>query len=710
MLNPLQNLLDERDRWALWLPVFMGIGIALYFSWATEPLLWVSALACVVLAIAAYFMRGHLYAFFAAALFMVALGHTAATIETRLMAQPMLDDELTDVIISGRVMIMNRLPDGYRLWLEDVQVEGLAKEETPHTVRLKIRYQKEIPEPGKWVSVRGSLYPLSKPAEPGAFDFRRFAYFQGFGGTGYSLGKWRYSEGPPANFAQRCALFFERIRSNIAEKLFVDGNSRETAVASALITGDQSGIDKGTMQAMRVSGISHILSVSGLHITLVAGLVFYTLRALMALVPYFALHWPIKKIAALAALLAVAFYTFMCAAPVPAVRSMVMSGLVLVAIMVDRRALSMRLVAFAAFLGLLGAPSSLLDPSFQLSFGAVMALIAAFEKNEHALWQRFEAQGWLGKIGMYIGGSVITSLVASLATLPFILFHFNQINWYGVITNLIAVPLSSFIIMPAAVVAVLAMPFGWQAGPLWVMRKGIEWMIDSATWVAGWPGAATYHPAMNGWWLVVVIAGGLWFCLWKRKWRYIGLIPFFLGACGFLFAERPDIFVAQGGLLVAVRDAGGSLIARARDREDFNLRVWQQRDGKQGDGPGYFVNWLDAAENGGQDDLVCKGQDCVYTHAGHRVAFPISAGGPCSAELVIGPFARRICAQGAVIDKNMPGNRVVFMKKDEGLRIKEASPENIRRPWNTSAVEQNSDIVIKQGLARMFHVEHNDLM
>lgn len=684
MPDLLSPLLHERDRWFLWLPVAMGLGVELYFGWPREPPLAAGFLVAGVGLLAAWRLRGHAVLYPVLLVALAGLGFGMAALETRLMTQPMLREKTAATNVVGRVMTINPLPDGYRVWLSGVQVEDLPEKDTPRTVRLKIRYREEVPEPGRWIGVRAILYPLSRPAEPGAFDFRRYAFYQGYGATGFSIGKWRYGEGPPADMAGRLAIAFEKIRAGIAQAFFAQGKSREAAVAVALVTGDQAGIDKGTMEAMRISGISHILSVSGLHITLVAGIVFFTLRALLALIPGAALHWPIKKIAAFAALLAAVFYTLMCAAPVPAVRAMLMSSLILIAVMADRRTLSMRLVAFAALASLLVAPSAMLDPSFQLSFGAVAALVAVFEKNEHALWRRFYTDGWLMRLTLYIGFTVLTSLVAAVATAPFILYHFQQVNWYGVFTNLVAVPLSTFIIMPAAILAVLLIPFGLESLPLALMREAIGWMIACAQWVSGLPGAVTYHPAMAPVFILLVAAGGLWLCLWRESWRFIGLVPFLLGTFGFLFAERPHLFVADDGITLALRAQDGRLIARAKDREAFALKVWQQRDGRAGDGPSYFLDWLDLAEQGGAGKLHCTDYD--FSTGGF--AFPMRAKGlddACGAyEVVVAPAAPMGCGTLYTINAQhvaAAGSHAFYMKDAKPV-LKTARQPGHERPWH----------------------------
>ncbi len=687
-MSLLKPFIEERDRWFLWLPVFMGCGIGLYFTWPFEPALGLCIAAPLIIAALIALFRHHVALPILVALLAFGIGHLAAKIETMLLKQPMLSHPIERAEVTGRVMSVNHLPDGFRVWMEDVQIEGLLQKDTPHKIRIKVKSDKNIPLPGEWVVMRATLYPLSRPAEPGGFDFRRYAFFQGYGATGYTLSQWHKAEGLPPNLMQSIALYFERVRVSINEKLFAEGKDKYTAVASALISGDQSTIDRGTMQAMRISGISHILSVSGLHITLVAGIVFYALRALMALIPWLALQFHIKKIAAFFAMAAAIFYTFMCSAPIPAVRSMLMSSLILIAVMVDRRALSMRLVAFAALVSLLVSPVSLFDPSFQLSFGAVMMLVAAFEKHEMAWLRVFKSEGWIGKLYQFILGSIASSIIATFATMPLILYYFQQVNWYGVFTNLIALPLSTFIIMPMALISALAMPFDLQHWPMLGMNLGIKWMIDSAEFVSNWPGAATYHPAMPFYGLLMVTFGGVWLCIWQKRWRFLGLIPFILGTLTFLITPRPDVFVADDGITIGVHLAKNHMVVRAKSREDFTVQSWHQRNGNMNGDFSNMQNWFDMAEAGGVEDIQCDTKACTLTRHGKHVGFPMLKDDVVSlcdkVDMIIAPAETDACAKKTITPQQAEqGGAYVLFTNENGIEVKR-SALFAARPWSNA--------------------------
>ena len=297
-------------------------------------------------------------------------------------------------------------------------------------------------------------------------------------------------------------------------------------MAAALVAGVRAGIDQATWRAMQISGLAHILSVSGLHMVMVAGSVFAACRWLLALFPPLALRFPVKKLAAAVALLAAAFYLLLSGASVPAQRSFLMTAVALLAVIVDRNPFSLRLLAWAAVVVLLLRPESVLGASFQLSFAAVLALMVVFEA-----WQRPSARtrsararaGW--RAWRYLLGVSATTLVAGAATTPFAAFHFQTIPTYGMLANLVAVPLTTFLVMPAGMIGLLLMPLGLE-GPLFhVMAWGCEgvlWIARASLRPAGRLGAGA---SMAGQALALLAFGGLWLALWQRPWRWLGLVP-----------------------------------------------------------------------------------------------------------------------------------------------------------------------------------------
>ena len=407
--------------------------------------------------------------------------------------------------------------------------------------RLRVSLSKGAPPltVGDRILVLANLSPPSGPAAPGAFDFQRVAWYMQLGAVGYALAPAVVIDhGKPSGLVR----FIDALRADITDRILKALPRAEGGVVAALLTGEQTAVDKDIAQAMRDSGLAHILSISGLHIVFVVGLVMGLIRYGIALVPPLALRVDAKKIAAVFALAAALFYTALAGAPVPAQRACAMAAFALLAILLDRTALSLRLVAWSAIIVLIAAPESLTGASFQMSFSAVIALIAAWEMGagwRRRLHDRAEhwRHRWLWRVLVALGASLATTLIASVATGAFAAYHFNRLSLLGVVANLLGVPLTGFWIMPWGLLAMLLMPFGLERLALVPMGWGVDGLNSIAFHVAAWPQAAALVPSLPGASLWLMTIGGLWFCLWRRRWRLAGL-P--VGGC------RPDARTRQG--------------------------------------------------------------------------------------------------------------------------------------------------------------------
>ena len=577
----LSPFLSERDRWPLWLPVLIGVGIAVYFSLSVEPPVWLGVVGLVVTAGAWIIWRSRPFlSLFLIATAVVWLGFSAAQWRAAAVAEPVLSKRLGPVAVSGRVVTVEARPTGRRLTLESLSIDRLSAEDIPYRVRVVVRSAAaEAILAGDWLNVRAVLLPPPGPAAPGAFDFARRAWFQRLGAVGYTVSTPQIQPPPsgaaPVGWSARVA----GLRQAIADRVRAALPGPSGAVAAALMTGDRGAIPEHVLDAMRDSGLAHLLAISGLHIGMVAGIVFFACRGLLALIEPVALRYPIKKWAAVAALLAAAGYLLLSGATVPTQRAFLMTALVLLAVMLDRSALSMRLVAWAAALILLLTPESLLSVSFQMSFAAVVALIAGYE----ALRGRFTA--WRSnarlqrRVLLYIGGICLTTVIASLATTPFALYHFNRVVHYALAANLVAVPLMGFWIMPWAVLAFVLLPFGLEGLALGPMGWGIDLVTVAAETVAGWPGAVHLLPSAPPAALGLVAFGGLWLCLWRHRWRWLGLPVVLLGPLLTVLVRPPDVLIDAEGKLAAVRDATGQLHLTRKRSDGFTPESWLRRAG-----------------------------------------------------------------------------------------------------------------------------------
>ena len=330
-------VLAERERWALWLPVGFGIGIGLYFRLTVEPPLWLGVGAAAALSFAVIALRrsGAVAVVLIAAL-AIALGFTAAALRTRVVAAPILETRIGPVVLEGRVLGVDQTASGHRLLLDALQIPGLAAAQTPARVRLSLRGVGDPGlVPGQRVRVRAVLRPPGSPSVPGGFDFQRFLYFAGIGATGTAFAPIERIDGATDDGSDG-AIRLARLRAVITARVLAVLPGDTGAVAAALIAGDESKISMPMNQAYRDSGLAHLLSISGLHIAIVAGFVMFLLRAGLALCPPVALRFPIKKWAALAALVSAGAYALLAGWTVPTQRSFLMTALVLSALMIDR--------------------------------------------------------------------------------------------------------------------------------------------------------------------------------------------------------------------------------------------------------------------------------------------------------------------------------------------------------------------------------------
>lgn len=579
----------EWDRFALWLPVFIGIGIGTYFALPEEPdLLWSACILSLALAARMATLRSQSLRLLTGALAATAAGFFAATLNTALSDAPILSRELGLRDVRGRIVQIYAHEDGaMRVVLDHVSIARLAPDDTPARVRISVRKGLADFRPGDWISIRAALGPPPQPVAPGAYDFGRAAFFDGLGGFGYAVAEaTRIDASARATLWQEVTGAITRLRFDISHRIRTAMDERTGGIAAALISGDRSGIGKEDLQALRDSSLQHLLSISGLHMAIVGLGLFALLRFLGLAMGARGQEWPVKKIAAFGALAGSFFYLLLSGAEAPTQRSFFMIGLMFVAVMIDRPAISMRTVAISAVVLLIFAPESLIDPSFQMSYAAVIALVAAFEvvtARQRAATRTTWRDSMGRRILLYVALSALTSLVAGAMTSPFAAFHFNRVAAYGLAANLMAAPLVSFVIMPAGVLAMILMPFGAEEFALSVMGWGIEQLLAIAHFVQSWPGSAALLPAWPLAALIAFVAGALWLCLWQQNWRYWGAGPIALSLLLVALNRQPDILVHADGTNLAARGRDGQLyIARPRS-ERFAGDLWLRRDGDDPD-------------------------------------------------------------------------------------------------------------------------------
>ncbi|HTS39399.1 MAG TPA: ComEC/Rec2 family competence protein [Xanthobacteraceae bacterium] len=566
-----------------WLPVAFGFGIVIYFTAAQEPKLWAAFALSLGFIAGAILLRKQAIALpVVLGLAAIAVGFTAASLKTYLIAHPVLHHAASGVEIAGFVEVREERERSDRIVVRALKIEGGRLDETPERVRLSVR-KGTAPPVGSYVALKARLSPPLAPLRPGGYDFARDLYFQRIGASGYVLGAIKIIE-PPASPGRllHAMAAIEGLRDAIDGRIRTVIEGDEGSIASALITGKRDAISGPVNDAMYVSSLAHVLSISGYHMAVVAGVVFFIVRALLALVPGYASRKPIKKWAAFAALLAATFYLVLSGAEVATQRSYIMTAVVLIGVMVDRAALTLRTLAVAALAVLLIAPEAVVHPSFQMSFAATLALIAAYQRG--LPWMIAGANTSLGvRVALWGGREVLAlvlaSLVAGLATTPYAAFHFHRIAPYGVVANLLAMPIVSVVVMPAGLLALVLIPFGLD-GPLWrLMGEGIEWMITVALWVAHLPGAVGRIAAFDTGPLLVVTAGLVVLCLLKTPLRRCGAVLLIAGSVWAALTPQPDVLVSADAQAVAVRGSDGRLAVAQLGRDNFAVQEWLKADG-----------------------------------------------------------------------------------------------------------------------------------
>jgi competence protein ComEC len=677
----------EQDRWFLWLPVLFAGGIIAYFALADEPgPRLAAALVLGAIGLCLTFRHAPLGLCLGGALLAVASGFAAAKLRTETVRAPVLAHELRYVNVAGYVEAHELRDKGRaRLTLRVLSLGELGPNERPYRVRLSLPAGDAAgARIGTAVTLRATLQVPPEPVEPGGFDFARQAWFSRLGATGYGTGKVATLDGPPAppwDLAAWARVDAVRAAINARIRAVLPGETGE--IAAALITGERGGISDETNRAMRDSGLFHVLSISGLHMAIMAGTVFWLVRALLALVPPLALRYPIKKWAAAAALVAATCYLALSGAAVPTVRSWMMMSIVLIAVMLDRPALTMRNVALAALAILLVAPESLFEPSFEMSFAAVIALVALYE------WLSMQARRSLHDVSpvwvalrrgaSLAGGAAATTLVASAAIAPFAVYHFHRMTHFGLIANLVAAPLVSLLIMPMALLSLLAMPLGLESWPLKAMGLGIELMVATGNWVASFPGAVSVLPQISGSALVLIVLGGLWFCLWQTRTRALGLVIAAAGLALAPQAERPDVLIERDGGTAALRSSTGNLVFPPATAAGYSVDNWLLADGDE----------RDAATAADASAFRCDQLGCIGVVKGKTVALirhPGALEDDCRlADIVIAPFTvgTKCRAARVIVDRRMLKAHGAHALYIEGLSIRTETVAAARghRPW-----------------------------
>lgn len=669
-----------------WAAVAYGSGILAYFAADREPSVWASlviALACVPMIVA---LRRRAFAFAIAVLAAAAsTGFLTATARSVLIAHPVLDRPLFGAAVQGWVIDREQRERTDRIV---VLVDGMTAprlESSLERVRVSVR-KGTAPPVGSYVSFKARLNPPLGPLLPGGYDFARDLYFKQIAATGFVLGRIeRSSPSKPVAWEVSFAAWVADVRDAIDARIRAAVSGDAGAIASALITGKRDAISTPVNEAMYVSSLGHVLSISGYHMAVVAGVVFFVVRGVLALFAPLATRYPIKKWAAAIALVAATAYLLLSGAAVATQRAFLMTAIVLAGVLIDRPALTLRTLAVAALALLAVAPEALVHPSFQMSFAATLALIAAYERG--LPWMVAAAGTSRGARVALWGGReilavVMASLVAGTATTLYAAYHFHRLAPYGVLANLLAMPVVSAWVMPTGLLGLILIPFGFDA-PLWrLMGAGVDWMTAVAAWVAALPGAVGRVAAFGVGPLLVASAGLLVVCLLRSPLRWSGLALAMLAMVAAARTPMPDVLIAPEANVVGVRGADGRLSMLKIGSNDFAVRQWLAADGD--------------ARTPGDPELpagfACDAIGCIARLAdGALVAVALAAEAfdeDCrSAALVISRRTAPPECAALVIDRTVwpHTDAVSLVRRGGGFEISAARPAGMDRPWGRNS-------------------------
>ena len=578
----MEQLLSQIERWVLWLPVAFGLGCASYLAMPREPLLWPLLMAgAASLSVLVWANRYRSALFIPCALLLaLSAGMVTAKLRTIQVAAPIISQGTsTPRTVEGYVVdVLSPGASGGRIMVAPAYVEGLEPGQTPLRLRVTVQDVMATP-PGSAIRLRAILNAPPSPASPGAYDFARRAYYDGIGGSGFTLGAPRQIllDAPP--FRLGTVMAINSLRWRVSRYLLEVMGEANGAVAAAMVSGHEAWLQPKQVDDMRAAGLAHILSISGLHMAIVGGFAFFSVRVLIAAVPGLALRVNGKKLAAMIGLVAVLLYLGLSGAPAPAVRAAITASLAFLAILLDRRALTLHGLAIAALIVLMIEPEAIVEPGFQMSFAATAALVALAEA-----WARPAREinaPWFIRVVQAMSTGLVASLVASavagLATGPFAIQHFNRVATYGLLANMITEPLTGFVIMPGLALGAILSPVGLGAPILIASGWGISALSALSAWFAALPAAMITIPSAPSLALPIAFVGLLWVCLWKGRLRWLG-VPAALAVSLWPRPSIPDVWIAADGANGAYRKGAQAVLVQT-DAKRFGADLWARRRG-----------------------------------------------------------------------------------------------------------------------------------
>lgn len=658
-------LAAERGRFALWLPVCLAAGAVLYFSLRQEPPWWSGGAVLLAALAGCWLLRARLLARAVfAAVAALALGLTLAQAATW-RAPALLELPSRATIVTGTVAAVDVLAEGRRVLLEQPHLNGGPAQPRSLRIRMHKGDQQSIAT-GDQLRIRALLMSPPPPSYPGGWDLQRDVFYTGLGGYGYALNpSERISEGSPSGIAGWMQRAREAIAARIEHAL---GGGTQAAIATTLLAGATHGIPEADRAAFRDAGLAHLLAISGLHIGIVMGLFFGLTRFVLVRWEYAALHWPTKQIAAVAALAAGGGYMLLTGGHVPIMRSFAMACVVTLGVLVGRRALSLRGLGLAMAVVLVVMPEAVMGVSFQMSFAAVLALIAGYDALRPWLLRMYGDGSRRRRVQAHLVALMLTSALAGTASAPFGAYHFGHIQVYFIFANLVAVPLTAFWVMPVGMLALALMPLHLEALALVPMGWGIDAVLWVAHSVAAWPAAVLAVPHMPAWGLAVLSLGMIWLGVWRSRVRLVGVALIALGLGSPELHRPPDLLVSDNARLIGLRTDQGVFFQRTSGASHFTEQAWLQLWAAKA--------WAPVPACGGASCVVWRRPEVVLV----RGTADASA---CDAALVVSAEPVQLHCAVPVIDRftvYRTGAQAVWLGPD-GVRVLSDRENRGARPW-----------------------------
>ncbi len=571
----------QTGRLVIWAPVFLAIGIWCYFKLPNEPD-WIAVIFLVV-PVGLLFWIGRRFSF-AMMIGLAVLGFCISKLRQEIVATPLLRAVVNSSEISGFIADAdNRSGKKRVLVIELDSATNIPSDELPSRVRVST-FDAPTALIGDYVHFTARLTPLPTPVMPGGFDYGRDLYFQSIGAMGSNISPPIFEDRPvPWRFVER--RFFHRLRSVMGARITAVIPGPIGAFANSIVTGERAAIPAEMNTSLQISGLAHIISISGLHMSLVAGGVFWVMRAFLALFPALASNYPIKKWSAAAALIVGFIYMLLADSGSATERSYIMIAVMFFAILVDRPAVSMRNIALAALIILAFNPEEAVRASFQMSFLSVTGIVAFFEywnnrpvdmtAHEASRFYRFVFYG----IKLF-AGSVLTTIVAGGLSSIAAVYHFGRLSPYGTVANALALPIADLMVMPAAMLGVLLMPFGLEYWPFKLVEVGLQatmWISDS---VAALPYANGMVPQPSLLSVCFMVAGTLIICLVLGAFRWLGAGLIFFGIYMATSIHLPTLLIEDRASNVAIRDETGNYVLADATKGKFASEKWLQANGQ----------------------------------------------------------------------------------------------------------------------------------